>query len=259
MAMNLSNVKLTFVEDEASKKASDERKMAKILKNFDAFAPIFNPSTEDVEDLKQKFIASSLKDSAKKEEDQWALLHNRIDKSQALLMKLQENHPDTIHDCMFGCNKMIESYLDGLNIGDLCFLVNKSLVEFINRINYHREKGEFAYFSPHYDAREVSADMDSDADVNANADTDAGAGARRGAEYVPQMEQSALKLYEMLYKRLTNKYLFVNHVDMNETPKMENEDIPSLEDNDHQASTSGLATTDDVPSVTTDAADDGTR
>ncbi|KFK40983.1 hypothetical protein AALP_AA2G069900 [Arabis alpina] len=148
MTMNLSNVELKNLIDEAAKQAADEQQIAKILKKFDAFASIFNPSTEAVEDLKEKFIAASIK-----------------------------------------CRN---------------------------------QKGPSAYFS-HCDSKKVFVDMDEDVGVNANKGAD--------VEGVP-------KWVKLL---------------------MENEDIPSVEDKDNQASTSGLATTDEVSSVTTAAVDDGTR
>ncbi|KFK23587.1 hypothetical protein AALP_AAs39991U000100 [Arabis alpina] len=223
MAMNLSNVELKNLKDEAAKQAADEQEIAKILKKFDAFASIFNPSTEDVEDLKAKFIAASLKNKAKKEEDQWAVMYDRISKTQELFMKLHQDHHGPINTFLLDCNKKIEFDFDDLNIGDLCFLAHKSLVQLLNRIKCRNQKGPSAYFS-HCDSRKVSVDMDEDAGVNANKGVD--------VEGVPQM---------------------------GETPKMENEDIPSVADKDNQASTSGLATTDEVSSVTTAAVDDGTR
>ncbi|KFK41551.1 hypothetical protein AALP_AA2G143900 [Arabis alpina] len=244
MAMNLSNMKQKNYIDETAKQAAEDQEMAKILKKFDAFASIFNPSTEDVEDLKEKFIAASLKNKAKKEEDQWGVMHLRISKTQELLMKLHQDHPGPIKTSLLNCNKRIEFDFDDLNIGDLCFLAQKSLVQLLNRTKYCSHNGQSAYFSPHCDSRKVSVDMDEDAGVNANA----GAGADVAG--VPQMGETTRKFYEMIYKGYMNKDFLVN-VDLNETPKMENEDISSVEDKDIQASTSGLATTDGV--------DDGTR
>ncbi|KFK41550.1 hypothetical protein AALP_AA2G143800 [Arabis alpina] len=254
MAMNLSNMKLKNDIVEAAKQAAEDQEIEKILQKFDAFASIFNPSTEAVEDLKEKFIAASLKNKAEKEEDQWGVMHLRIIKTQELLMKLHQDHPGPIKTSLLNCNKRIEFDFDDLNIGDLCFLAQKSLVQLLNRTKCCSHNGQSAYFSPHCDSRKVSVDMDEDAGVNANA----GAGAGADVTGVPQMGETTRKFYEMIYKGYMNKDFLVN-VDLNETPKMENEDIPSVEDKDNQASTSGLATTDEVPSVPTDAVDDGTR
>ncbi|VVA94799.1 unnamed protein product [Arabis nemorensis] len=115
MSMNLrKSMKRSFGEGDASKKADEEKKMSKILQKFEASCSIFNPPSEAVEDLKEKFIEFSLKEESMKEEKPWAVMNHRINKAQELLTKLRKDHPDTIHDCLFGCNEK-EFYLADMN------------------------------------------------------------------------------------------------------------------------------------------------